>query len=91
RDQPWLIYDNKRKYGIHYDLSAVTEVTLGHQEAHALVSQSHLVELDPKDSMYERLWQSYFQSTNIEARKNLKLHLRHIPKRYWKYLPEKMK
>lgn len=89
-DQPWLIYDAKRKYGIHYDLSSVTEVTLSPQQANALATHSSVIELDPKDSMYEQLWHSYFKSTNIEARKNLKLHLRHVPKRYWKYLPEKM-
>nr|WP_312696155.1 MULTISPECIES: DUF4130 domain-containing protein [Sphingobacterium] len=25
----------------------------------------------------------------MEERKNIKLHLRHVPKRYWKYLVEK--
>lgn len=38
---------------------------------------------------FQKLWQDYFKSTNIESRKNMKLHTRHIPKRYWKYLSEK--
>jgi hypothetical protein len=27
--------------------------------------------------------------TNIKERKNDKLHVQHVPKRYWKYLTEK--
>lgn len=89
-DQQWLIYDNKRRYGIHYDLHSVTEVTLSLDRSTALQKSVANITLDPDDNRYTRLWQGYFQSTNIEARKNLKLHLRHVPKRYWKYLPEKM-
>ena len=33
---------------------------------------------------------NYFKSTNIVARKNTKLHTQHVPKRYWKYLTEKL-
>jgi len=87
-DQPWLIYDNKRKYGIYYNLLQVTEVTLSADDK-ALQKATEIIEFDSKDKHYEKMWQSYFQSTNIEARKNLKLHLRHVPKRYWRYLPEK--
>jgi len=38
---------------------------------------------------FQTLWQDYFKSTNIVSRKNMKLHIRHVPKRYWKYLSEK--
>ncbi|WP_164108378.1 MULTISPECIES: TIGR03915 family putative DNA repair protein [Sphingobacterium] len=88
-DQHWLIYDNKRCYGIYYDLYSVTEVTLSVEQSTALQKSTGTITLDADDNCYTVLWQSYFQSTNIEARKNLKLHLRHVPKRYWKYLPEK--
>jgi probable DNA metabolism protein len=42
------------------------------------------------ESAYQYLWKNYFTSVNIVSRKNTKLHLRHIPKRYWKYLTEKI-
>ncbi|MNL65412.1 hypothetical protein D3C87_1897410 [compost metagenome] len=45
--------------------------------------------LDPGEQMYTLLWQDYFKSTNILARKNMRLHVRHVPRRYWKYLSEK--
>ncbi|WP_241280121.1 DUF4130 domain-containing protein [Chryseobacterium cucumeris] len=38
---------------------------------------------------YQLLWQRYFTKTNIVERKNMKLHIQHVPKRYWKYLTEK--
>lgn len=88
-DQLWLIYDVKREYGVYYNLKSVEEVK---PEKLTSPDQSMPVETvgpDENDRLYSRLWQSYFKSTNIEPRKNLKLHLRHVPIRYWKYLTEK--
>jgi probable DNA metabolism protein len=42
-----------------------------------------------EEFQFQELWQNYFESTNITERKNIKLHVRHVPKRYWKYLSEK--
>lgn len=44
---------------------------------------------DETEGLYQKLWKQYFSSVNISARKNLKLHIQHMPRRYWKYLPEK--
>jgi probable DNA metabolism protein len=44
---------------------------------------------DEKEELYQHLWQQYFSTLNIAARKNLKLHIQHMPKRYWRYLVEK--
>lgn len=38
---------------------------------------------------YQAMWRAYFQAVTIPERRNLKLHLRHVPKRYWPYLTEK--
>lgn len=89
-DQKWLIYDKKRQYGIYYDMRSLTEVTISAKSSTALQKKEEIKKGEMEDSGYIRLWQAYFQSTNIEARKNLKLHLQHVPKRYWKYLPEKI-
>ncbi|HCV81945.1 MAG TPA: DNA metabolism protein, partial [Zunongwangia profunda] len=45
--------------------------------------------LHENEISFQKLWKSYFESTNIKSRKNTKLHLQHVPKRYWKYLTEK--
>jgi probable DNA metabolism protein len=87
-DQRWLIYDARRKYGIYYDGKTVQQVKIafndaaqsGHDIAHAY---------EQAEPMYQALWQQYFKSVNIAARKNTKLHLQHMPRRYWKNMTEK--
>lgn len=88
-DQPWIIYDLKRNYGIYWDKISITEVQLNKGDIHDVMQSSTLVSLDNQEEYFKNLWQQYFNSTNIVARKNMKLHLRHVPRRYWKYLPEK--
>lgn len=87
-DQKWLIYDVKRKYGLLYDKQTVMEVKLSPEEKYALTADA-IITLDEEDEHFQNLWKRYYQSTNIEARRNMKLHLRYVPKRYWKYLVEK--
>ena len=87
-DMAWLIWDGKRRYGIYYDKESVTNVQMaftdnlqGGKDIRAIY--------DEKEVLYQQLWQQYFKSVNIQSRKNNKLHLQHMPTRYWKYLPEK--
>lgn len=87
-DQSWLIYDIKRKYGIYYDLNQVEEVTLdltdekkSHQKIQSVFHDS--------ETLYQELWLNYFKNVNIPERRNIKVHLQHVPKRYWKHLIEK--
>ncbi len=87
-DQPWIIYDEKRKYGIHYDLHGIQEVTMDFKTENTLVAAADIT-LDEKEELYTTLWKDYFKSTNIVERKNMKLHIQHVPKRYWRYLTEK--
>jgi len=39
--------------------------------------------------LYDQLWKDYFRSVNIQARKNMRLHVQYVPKRYWRYMNEK--
>lgn len=87
-DQRWLIYDDRRKYGIYYDLNHVESVQISFEPATDTGKNIHPV-YNEKEELYQQLWKSYFDSVNIKARKNTKLHLQHMPRRYWKYLPEK--
>ncbi|PRD55797.1 TIGR03915 family putative DNA repair protein [Sphingobacterium gobiense] len=88
-DMPWLIYDMKRKYGLLFDTRQVGEVQLSPEEVQDATMPSIAIEMDERDELFQRLWKQYYTSTNIEARKNMKLHLQHVPRRYWKYLVEK--
>ncbi|WP_428331050.1 TIGR03915 family putative DNA repair protein [Mucilaginibacter sp.] len=86
-DQKWIIYDKIRNYGIHYDLHDVEFISLAFSEINKPGDVSTAFSED--EGIYQHLWKNYFTSVNIVSRKNTKLHLRHIPKRYWKHLTEK--
>lgn len=87
-DQRWLIYDARRHYGVYYDLENTSYVDISFE---ANLQQGKTIDrvYDEKEELYQHLWQRYFSSTNIVARKNTQLHIRHMPVRYWKYLIEK--
>ena len=87
-DQKWIIYDLKRQYGLYYDLEKVEMMNLTLPENFD-PTQTASEYFTPSEMEFQTLWQNYFQSTNIVARKNTKLHIQHVPKRYWKYLSEK--
>lgn len=89
-DQRWAIYDTNRRYGVYYDLRQTEFIQLDNP-ALTPKQQGKLQpdQFDENETRYQMLWQVYFDHVNIPERKNPKLHLRHIPKRYWKYLSEK--
>lgn len=87
-DQRWLIYDTVRKYGLYYDLGTVSEVQMEFSADINNKGQMAVIH-DEKENLYQKLWQQYFSSVNIKARKNMKLHIQHMPRRYWKNLIEK--
>lgn len=85
QDQKWMIYDLRRNYGLLYDLNDSEffypdeKIDLNHYQQ----------KFHDEEKSYQVLWQRYFTKTNIVERKNMKLHIQHVPKRYWKYLTEK--
>lgn len=87
-DQKWLIYDIQRKFGIHYDLQQVSYVTM-ELPADIGISGANPEYFDESEIYFQHLWKQYFDSTNIKSRVNMGLHIKHVPKRYWKYLSEK--
>jgi probable DNA metabolism protein len=85
QDQKWMIYDLKRNYGILYDLENCDFFYPDEKlDLHQYQQKFH-----DEETQYQTLWQRYFTKTNIVERKNLKLHIQHVPRRYWKYLTEK--
>lgn len=86
--QHWLIYDAKRRYGIYYDMQKTEFITFadGGELGYRQLNGEVLADAEPN---YQNLWKSYFDSVNIPERRNMKLHLQHVPRRYWKYLVEK--
>ncbi|MGB3850233.1 MAG: TIGR03915 family putative DNA repair protein [Tunicatimonas sp.] len=80
----WLIYDTQRRFGLYHEDHATRFITLDTPP-----SQLQEALLSNAESDYQALWQTYFSSVDIPERRNMKLHLQHVPRRYWKYLVEK--
>lgn len=87
-DQRWIIMDTRRRRALFYNLQTVVFTVPGEPVF-------DLAEIVLKggegavENHYQSLWKQYFQAVNIEQRRNTRLHSRHMPKRYWKYLIEK--
>jgi probable DNA metabolism protein len=75
----WAIYDERRGYGIYYDTESIRWME-GVEHLHADA------EMEPR---FQELWKAYFRAVNIPERRNARLHLQHVPRRYWRYLTEK--
>lgn len=87
-DQKWLLYDLKRNYGILHEKENVQEVVISNKEFSSITGQANETVLQEGEEFYQKLWQLYFKHINIQERKNLKLQRQHMPRRFWKYLPE---
>ncbi|MVN22480.1 TIGR03915 family putative DNA repair protein [Mucilaginibacter arboris] len=87
-DQRWIIYDIKRAYGIYYDLNEAEFIQMDFASGKPY-NKTIFSSYSEDETLYQALWKDYFKHVNIPARKNTKLHLQHVPKRYWKHLTEK--
>ena len=88
-DQSWIIYDLKRNYGFHYDLKTVSRVVFDELKVNSQNGQLHSSLLAEDEILFQKLWKQYYRSICIQERKNDKVHRQLLPKRFWKYLPEK--
>jgi len=88
-DQRWVLFDTRRKYGYYYDLENVTEVTIGKQKIDYNSGKVNDDVLHVSEKLFQKLWKVYYESINIKERKNTKVHMQFLPKRFWKLLPEK--
>lgn len=88
-DQKWVIFDIRRKYGFYYDLETVREITIGNKKVSMETGKVNNDSLHVSEQLFQKLWSSYYDAVNINERKNLKVHMQFLPKRFWKFLPEK--
>jgi probable DNA metabolism protein len=84
-DQNWIIYDTRRHYGLGFDRRRAHEL----KPAAADLITTAENRATRREKLCQRLWQHYYQAVNIAQRNNRRLHLRQLPRRYWRYLPEK--
>ncbi|MFW5721135.1 MAG: TIGR03915 family putative DNA repair protein, partial [Bacteroidota bacterium] len=88
-NQKWIIFDTRRKYGFYYDLENVREITIGKNKINFETGKVDRHVLHVSEKLFQKLWKNYYDSINIKERKNLKVQMQFLPKRFWKYLPEK--
>ena len=88
-DQPWIIYDVRRDYGLYYDLNTVEIVHFDQLPMSSKTGKLTTEKLDEYEIAFQDLWKDYLKAITIRERRNLKLQRQHMPKRFWKYLTEK--
>ena len=82
-DQRWIIYDASRDYGYCFEAGETAEIRLPRDMIEGLAGGRSGRE------DYGALWKRYFDAVNIPERKNTALHLNKMPRRYWRFMPEK--
>lgn len=93
-DQPWLIYDAHRHYGYYYEgKGRPVHITFQNEEAVPFsLADGKLRDevLSSDDRLLQDLWRTYFKAICIRERINPRKQLNDMPRRYWKYMTEKM-
>jgi probable DNA metabolism protein len=88
-DQKWVLYDMKRKYGFYFDTKEILRVAFDDDFAGSRSIWLPREVIHDEEIFFQQLWKEYFKVLSIKERKNLRLQMQHLPKRFWKYLPEK--
>lgn len=83
----WAIADRRRRYALVHDNRPRAGGTDGTRFA-----PLEAAEATPEaagEAAFQRMWRAYFHAVTIPERANPRLHLQHVPRRYWPYLTEK--
>lgn len=81
RGEDFIIYDAKRNYAAFY---------LKGELDYYCAKDFEVKKTDDEDK-FSNLWREFYTAVSIDERKNTKLMTSNMPKKYWKYLPEKDK
>ena len=87
--QSWVIYDRRRDKGMFWKKPELHEITLTDKQFNTITGDILQHVRSEDEDLYRSLWKAYYKAINIPERKNIRLMLRLLPRRYWKYLPEK--
>lgn len=84
--QNFIIHDIKRKTCIIYDgcHSEFYDNVIPEKS----VIENHSSVLSSDEILFQNLWKNYFSAIAIKERKNLKLQMKFVPKKYWNYITE---
>ncbi|SFE52972.1 probable DNA metabolism protein [Chitinophaga sp. CF118] len=85
-DQFWLIYDQRRRFGIYYNLQQVETIRLQFNENYDARYHNLGNIWAPEDELYQQVWKAFYKEDVVKSTNNQRLQLKHMPRRYWKYL-----
>ncbi len=83
-DQDWVIHDVKRNKALIYAAGKLELAEISLKEEYRTTDDL----LSDRELFYSEIWRSYCRDIAIKERKNLKLQMQHMPKKYWKHLTE---
>ena len=78
-NETFFLYDRTHCEALLYSGGVSRIVPLNHFE---------MAQPDEVEAGYRRLWRRFYDTVAIEARKNEKLRMTHMPKRYWGMMTE---
>ena len=78
-NETFFLYDRTHREALLYSGGVSRIVPLNHFE---------MAQPDEVEAGYRRLWRRFYDTVAIEARKNEKLRMTHMPKRYWGMMTE---
>lgn len=87
--QAWILYDLKRNFGFFHQEGKTERITFQSLAVSAVNGMLEEQLLHADEIRFRQLWKAYFHSVNNSSRYNPRLHRQLLPKRFWKYLPEK--
>lgn len=90
-DQQWLIYDERRGFGVFFDKDEFHEAALDPAALKDGKLQGGRLDeslLADNELLFQQLWQGYFRAASVTERANPRLQARCMPRRFWKYLTE---
>ena len=86
-EQPWILYDAGRRYGVYHDGNSFHDIALNADSLKNGALRDDLLAED--ETLFQELWKSYFKAMTIKERLNPALQRRCMPARYWRHLTEK--
>lgn len=77
-DQSFIIHDLKRSQAIIYNESSYI-ITYFDSDKYTQINSNY-------DTEYRKLWKTFYNSVNIEERRNIRCMKQHMPHRYWRHM-----
>jgi len=85
----WLIVDVRREQGLWHQNGEMQVVEISRRGLPMVENALHPSLVGGGQGEYHDLWRDYYDAINIPERRNPKLMARLMPRKYWKYLPER--